>query len=83
MWWGMHEWSGWWMVFSGVWMVLFWGAVIALAIWGIRALGRGQQPPAAGEDPLEIARRRYARGEITRAELEEILDTLNQVPGRS
>lgn len=25
---------GWWMLFGGIWMLLFWGGIIALAVWG-------------------------------------------------
>lgn len=72
MWWGMPDGFGWWMMFGGLWMVLFWVAIIAAIIWGVRALGRRDEEPQVREDPLEIARRRYARGEITREEFEEI-----------
>ncbi len=76
MWWGVHEGMGWWMLFGGIWILLFWGAIIGLIIWGIRALTGRPEPRHDLDDPLEIARRRYARGEITRAELEEIESTL-------
>ena len=50
MWWGIHDGIGWWMLFGGAWMVFFWGAIIALAVWGVRALtGRGDKPTE--EDP--------------------------------
>jgi hypothetical protein len=51
------------------------------------AASRGAQPPASavsttqnGENPLDIARARYARGEITRAEFEEISAVLGPGP---
>jgi putative membrane protein len=62
---------GWWMVFGMIWMVVFWGAIIALAIWAVSRLGEGERRDHA-DTPLEIARRRYARGEITREEFEEL-----------
>ena len=74
MWWGVQEGTGWWMLFGGIWMVLFWGAVIALVVWGVRALaGRGDKP--VEEDAYEILRRRYARGEITKGQFDEIKAT--------
>ncbi|MBC7227640.1 MAG: SHOCT domain-containing protein [Thermoflexales bacterium] len=81
-------WTGWWG--WGPWgsalgvvglilnLLLFLGflALLGLGIaWLARRLGRA---PAgnAGPDPLEIARRRLAAGEITLAEFEEIRNRL-------
>ncbi|GAB4577372.1 MAG: hypothetical protein Fur0022_01030 [Anaerolineales bacterium] len=53
-------------------MVLFWGGLIALAVWLVKALfssGRANYPPA-GNNPREILDQRYARGEINREEYE-------------
>ena len=74
--WGMQQGMGWWMLFGSFWTLLFWGATIALVVCGIRVLTGGNKPPE-GEDPLKIAQRRYARGEISRAEVEEIKATLS------
>jgi putative membrane protein len=60
---------GWWMLFGGIWMLFFWGAIIWLIIWGVLRLGGGH---TGSESPLEIAKRRYARGEITREQYEEL-----------
>ena len=76
MWWGIHEGAGWWMVFGGVWMVLFWGVIIGLAVWGFRVLTGRPAQQMIKEDPDEILRNRYARGEITREQFEEIRTTL-------
>ncbi|MBM3941492.1 MAG: SHOCT domain-containing protein [SAR202 cluster bacterium] len=76
-WWNMHDgfgWGGgWWMLANVVWMLLFWGGIIWLAVWGINKLAGGR---AKEETPLKIAERRYARGEITRDEFENIRKTL-------
>jgi putative membrane protein len=71
MWWNMHGWSagGWWTVFGFLWMLLFWGGIIGLAVWGINRMTRGRDREGT---PLEIAQRRYASGEITRDEFESI-----------
>ena len=60
-------------------MLLFWGSVIALIVWAIEAATRresGQtQPPQSGgprPTPLDIAKERYARGDISREEFEQI-----------
>ena len=76
MWWMPHEGIGWWMLFGGLWMVVFWAVVIGIAVWGIRALtDRGEQGTRR-EDPLGIAQRRYANGEITKEQFEEMKATL-------
>jgi len=69
--WDMPVGMGWWMVFGWVWVVVFWGGLIALVAWGITKLtGRGNT--TRKHNPLDIARERYARGEISREEFEQI-----------
>jgi putative membrane protein len=69
--WFMHGGMGWWMVFGGIWMILFWGGLIALIVWGISRLAR--RGSATGKQtPLEIVKERYARGEITKEQFEQI-----------
>jgi len=69
--WFMHDGWGWGMVFGAIWMIIFWGSVIALIIWGVsRWTKRGDS--GGKPTPLEIARERYARGEITREQFEQI-----------
>jgi putative membrane protein len=77
MWWMPYEGMGWWMAFGAMWIVLFWGGIIALIVWGIRALSRDRVKSVEGESPVEIARRRYAQGEITKEEFEDINATLS------
>ena len=79
MWYGIHEGTGWWMLFGGAW-IISWGVVIALVVWVVQAMtGRGDKP--AEEDPQEIIQRRYARGEITREQFEDIKATLSSGRG--
>jgi len=60
--------SGWWIVMV-VMMVLFWGAIIALVVWGIRQFtGDRRQDRSA----LDIAKERLARGDITKEEFDRI-----------
>jgi putative membrane protein len=70
--WGEHEGMGWWMLFGSIWFVVFWG----LIIWAIvTVVGRGGERRSSGggaETPIEIARRRYAQGEINREQFEQI-----------
>ena len=69
---GMELWSGWWMPLMGLGMLLFWGAVIGLVVWGIRSISGPKGRPSESGRPLEIAERRYAQGEITLQEFEDI-----------
>ncbi|HLX33688.1 MAG TPA: SHOCT domain-containing protein [Candidatus Limnocylindrales bacterium] len=64
-------------------IIAFWGLVIAALVLGVRWLIRqergGHQPPPPGprpDDPLEILRQRYARGEIDDEEYQRRLKTL-------
>ncbi len=56
-------------------MALFWLLFAALLVWVIRAVwdrsAAREGPRGKAESPLEILQRRYARGEIDRAEFEE------------
>ena len=59
--------GGTWLWMGGM-MVLFWGGVIALGIWAIRAFSA---PRHVGDSSFEILRRRLAAGEITPEEFEK------------
>ena len=69
--WYMHEGSGWWMLFGGIWMILFWGGLIGFAVWWVNKLSR-QNGTTGKISPLDIARERYAKGEISKEEFEQI-----------
>ena len=71
--WGEHEGMGWWMLFGSIWFVVFWG----LVIWAfMTVVNRGDKRDSDHESALDIARRRYARGEISREEFEQIRSDL-------
>jgi len=82
--WHTGDGMGWWMLWGALMMVLFWGAIIALVVWAVQSLGRrddgqaqsGATPPA--RTPLEIAKERYARGEISRDEFEQMKRDLEE-----
>lgn len=58
-------------------MILFWASIIVGAYFLFSSLFRPRRPYRSGRDEaLEIARQRYARGEITREEFEEIKKNL-------
>lgn len=69
--WGMHAGWGWWMAFGWLWFVLFWGGIIWLIVWAVNRLSgrRPEEGPQRREStPLEIARERLAKGEISEEE---------------
>ena len=74
--WDMPLGMGWWMMLGGLWMVVFWGGLIALIVWGITKLSRrnGSTPK---HDPLDVAKERYAKGEISKEEFEQIKKDLS------
>jgi putative membrane protein len=63
------------MMFFGGWMMIVWIIIIGLIVWGVVALTtHAGGSPSGGErrNPLDIARERYARGEISREEFDRI-----------
>ena len=72
--WHTGDGMGWWMLFGSVWVVFFW----ALIIWVFVSLfSRGETADGGHrESPLDIVRRRYARGDINREEFERLLKDL-------
>ena len=80
MMWGWSGGMGLWMVLGMVLMLLFWAGVIGLVVWGIAALTRRYGPGTVNAekgDALSIAKERYARGEIGRAEFDQIKSDLS------
>ena len=57
--------------------ILFWGALAFLVVWVVRTLVSGQRP-AAPADPLTILKARYARGDVTREQFEQMRTDLQQ-----
>ena len=82
--WHAHDGMGWWMLFGGV----FWLIFLATFVWLLLSLlspraraGERQGVDLDGEDAREIARRRYASGEIDRSEFQQILRDLGSQLG--
>ena len=72
---GLDMWGG------GLLMILFWVAVVTLGIFALRTLFGGsqaEQPTPAFHTASEIAKNRYARGEISQEEYFAILETLKE-----
>ena len=77
MWdWGVPFNMGWFMSIGIIFTILFWGAIIALIVWGIKKVSRGSSS-AAKHSPLDLAKERYARGDISREEFEQIKKDLS------
>jgi len=80
---GMMGWGGfggYGMGFVGwIFMLLFWGLIIVALVLVVRWLwGRGRQGviTGIGDAPLDILKRRYARGEISKGEYDRIKQDL-------
>ena len=72
--WHAGEGMGWWMLFGGLLTIAFWATIIYLVVALIRPPGQGTRAP--GEEPVEILKRRYARGELSRDEYERMRSDL-------
>jgi len=61
---------------GGIVMILFWVLIIGGVVWFVQSLARSSGGSGigapAGESPLDILRRRYAKGEITKEQFEEM-----------
>jgi putative membrane protein len=77
MWWDWNHW-GWGMGLMMFLGVAFWGGIIALIVWGVTRLTRRGAAAGGGKtDPFDIARERYARGEIDREQFEQMKKDLS------
>ncbi|MCX6100637.1 MAG: SHOCT domain-containing protein [Candidatus Bipolaricaulota bacterium] len=73
--WRMHSGMGWWTVSTAIWNILFLVGLIGLVVWIVRRVsGRthGDACRSERQDALEIAKMRYARGEITKEQFDQI-----------
>ncbi len=80
--WG-HQFGWGWMILGSLMMVGFWGGLILLVVLAVRAISAsgarqsGSNVAPRPDNALNILKERYARGEITKAEYEEMRETLN------
>jgi putative membrane protein len=67
-------------VFGFLWMLLFWAGLILLAIWLVGLLFPAAKTHDQAEPgtALEILKRRYANGELTTEQYQQMLQTLHQ-----
>src|SRR5262245_32568802 len=82
--WGMHMMWGSWGIGMMFMMFLFWAVFIAALVffirWLITAGGRGPQAVTGhgADSALDILKIRYARGEITKAEFQDVRQDLQE-----
>lgn len=69
-------------LFGWIWMLLFWGGLIVLAFWLIRLLFPSAKTQNSDKNaPLsaqEILKTRYARGELTEEQYQQMSQTVQQ-----
>jgi len=68
--------------FGLIWMLLFWGALILLAVWLVSLLFPAAKKPdqddSNSHSAPEILKQRYARGELNQEEYQQMADTIQQ-----
>ncbi len=69
---------GWGMGFGGIFMIIFWVFVILIVVYLVQSAVRGGKGQEQKETPLEILKKRYAAGEITKEEFERMKDDLKK-----
>ena len=74
--WCFGEGIGWWSWFGGLWMFILGGGLIALIVWGISRATRSSGLTSKSS-ALDIAEKRYAKGEITKDEYEQYIKDLS------
>ena len=69
-----------WVLGGGMLTVLFWGAVIGLIVLALRSRRSYPDYPVQrpGGDALDVLNARYARGEITKAEYDQIRQDISR-----
>lgn len=68
--WHYHDGMGWWMVFIGVTMAILYVGIFGMLIRNARQTSNDDE--IQNKHALNIARERYARGEISKKEFEQI-----------
>ena len=72
MWYGSHAaipWLGW---VGPILMILVWAAIITAVVFLIRYLVRQSRHGSKADAAMEILRSRYARGEVSKEQFEEM-----------
>lgn len=61
--------------FGGIWVILFWGAVIWLTVW---LINQNKDKLSFQKKPLDIIKERYAKGEINKKQYDEMKKELGR-----
>ncbi len=75
--WGDYGW-GWGMGFGWAFMVLFWIIVIAVIVFIVKAVTGGEKSRREEESAVDILKKRYARGEISKEDFDRMRDDLSK-----
>jgi putative membrane protein len=82
-WFGFYGWT--WMILIGLFWLAVFGGVIGLVVWALRRSTSGSGNSSTASDQIsnkssakDIAKIRYARGEITREEYQQLLEDLSR-----
>ena len=67
----MHMDYGWGMGFGWIFMILFWALVILGVIYLVKLLAGGSKVSKSNESAIDILKKRYAKGEISKEEFED------------
>ncbi|MFI5294308.1 MAG: SHOCT domain-containing protein [Thermodesulfovibrionales bacterium] len=79
--WGDYGWgmgNGWGMGFGWLLMIIFWLLIIFGVVYLIKLIAGGGKKEQLEEAPLDILKKRYAKGEISREEFEKIREDLTK-----
>jgi putative membrane protein len=64
-------------LFGVLFNVLVLAGIVVLIVWAVRRFSTPSNPPNSGPSPREILQARYARGEITREQYQQMLSDLS------
>ncbi len=73
--WGNY---GWGMGLGWIYMIVFWAAVVTAVVYLIKLFERKSESEVLHETPLDVVKRRFAQGEITKEEFERMKDDLRK-----
>lgn len=73
--WNGSGWGAFWMILA---MAAFWGLLVAAVVMLVRPGDRDRK--ASEPDAIEVLRRRFAEGQISKEEFEERLAVLDVAP---
>jgi putative membrane protein len=74
--WGNWGNYGWGMGFGWIFIVLFWALVIFGIVYIVQAILRRGGRSGPEETPIDVLKKRYAKGEITKEEFERRKDDI-------